>query len=87
MQTTDPKINKSFKKLKRTEFMPFAPITLKNHAQKMYFNITKGSFSKFMTLTLNVKKMINFSPAAVHVDGTARPNLLTGTITLNYLKF
>ena len=29
------------KKLKRTEFMPFAPITLSEHANKIYKNLSK----------------------------------------------
>ena len=44
-RATDPKINKSLnKKLKRTEFMPFAPITLKNHAQKCILILLKDRF-------------------------------------------
>ena len=66
------------KKLKRTEFMPFAPITLKNKAHEMYSDLgSKYISTKFMTVTCNCKKkMIKISPAAVHVDDTARPQLI-----------
>ena len=33
------------KKLKRTEFMPFAPITLKNYAGKMYKELHNKSIA------------------------------------------
>ena len=67
------------KKLKRTEFMPFAPITLKKHATKMYKDLNnKMKASKFMTVTARCsKKAIKFSPAAVHIDSTARPQIIT----------
>ena len=75
----DPKINTTLnKKLKRTEFMPFAPIILKNFA-KDYFKIHKRDLEiyKYMTLTCPCKKkMIKLAPAAVHVDQTARPQIV-----------
>ena len=73
------KINLSLnKKLGRTEFMPFAPITLEKYATKMYLNYKKGKqASKFMTLTYNcTDKMKRISPATVHIDGTARPQIM-----------
>jgi carbamoyltransferase len=73
------KINFSLnKKLGRTEFMPFAPITLEKHATKMYLNYKKGKFtSKFMTVTYKcTNKMKKLSPATVHIDGTARPQVI-----------
>ena len=68
------------KKLKRTEFMPFAPITLNNYASKMYKELhNKKTATKFMTITTKcTKKAIKYSPAAVHVDSTARPQIITG---------
>ncbi len=78
-RATDKKINKILnKKLKRTEFMPFAPITLENQRAKMFYNTSKGKFSgMFMTLTYHCKKkMISLSPAAVHIDDTARPQFI-----------
>ena len=66
-------------KLKRTEFMPFAPITLKRYANKMYKNLSKKKLaSKFMTITTEcTKEAIKISPAAVHIDNTARPQIIT----------
>ena len=66
-------------KLKRTEFMPFAPITLKRFAKKMYKNLNKKKIaSKFMTITTEcTKQAIKISPAAVHIDNTARPQIIT----------
>jgi len=79
VSTTNSKINNSLnKKLGRTEFMPFAPITLDNQAKNMYLNFNKGKYSsRFMTATYDcTSKMKKISPAAVHVDGTARPQII-----------
>ena len=67
------------KKLKRTEFMPFAPITLKRHADKMYKDLgNKKIATKFMTVTTRcTKEAKKKSPAAVHIDNTARPQIIT----------
>jgi carbamoyltransferase len=74
----DASINQSLnKKLKRTEFMPFAPILRKKDAKK-YFIISKKVDYKFMTFTLNCKNsMIKEAPAAVHIDKTARPQIIS----------
>ena len=63
------------KKLKRTEFMPFAPIVPEDEAEKYFYNIKKAfKCSKFMTMTFKCKKITKKnSPAIVHVDNTARP--------------
>ena len=78
-QTTDPSANKWLnKKLKRTEFMPFAPTTMWEYRDKCYEYI-KGSehTARHMTITFNCTTfMKNVSPGVVHVDGTARPQLL-----------
>ena len=70
------------KRLKRTEFMPFAPITLQKFAKKMYENLNGKIFaSKFMTVTTKCSKSaIKLSPAAVHIDGTARPQIISKKI-------
>lgn len=67
------------KKLGRTEFMPFAPITLDDYAKKMYNNFTKVKDAvSFMTTTLECStKMKLISPGAVHIDGTARPQFVS----------
>ena len=76
-QASDPSINKTLNdKLNRTEFMPFAPIVTDKYAKK-YFYIKKSSDYKFMTYTCDCKKiMLNEAPAAVHVDKTARPQIV-----------
>jgi carbamoyltransferase len=68
-------------RLGRTEFMPFAPATLAEHRGACYLN-TEGCAhaAEFMTLTFDCTgEMKRNSPAAVHVDGTARPQLVTAT--------
>ncbi len=63
------------KRLKRTEFMPFAPSCLYEDAEKIFENFSKGSYpSYFMTITFNVKEEWRKKIEAVnHVDNTARP--------------
>lgn len=76
---TDARVNDWLnKQLKRTEFMPFAPATLKERAKDCYIGIEKCEYaSKFMTITLTVTEYMKKSmPAAVHVDNTARPQLV-----------
>ncbi|HEY8159788.1 MAG TPA: carbamoyltransferase N-terminal domain-containing protein [Methylobacter sp.] len=66
------------KKFVRTEFMPFAPVILQEHA-KDYFPAWKEDHltARFMTLTYNVSDLAKRNiPAAVHIDGTARPQIL-----------
>ncbi len=67
------------KRLNRTEFMPFAPITIQKYATKIYKNLKGKKFAtEFMTVTTEcTKKTIKLSPAAVHIDNTARPQLIS----------
>ncbi len=79
VNTADKKINKILNnKLGRTEFMPFAPITLNTHCKKMYSNYKKGKYtSRFMTKTYDCTNyMKKISPAVIHIDGTARPQAI-----------
>ncbi len=76
---TDPKVNKWLNaRLKRTEFMPFAPVTLEEYADKCYKNFNGAKIaSKFMVITFDCTDfMKEKSPATVHVDGTARPQVI-----------
>jgi carbamoyltransferase len=76
---TDPKVNKWLnRRLGRTEFMPFAPVTLFEHCQERYLNIDKFLVpARFMTITCECTDLMKKeSPAAVHVDGTARPQII-----------
>jgi len=78
-QATDPTVNDWLnKRLNRTEFMPFAPVTLEEHADRCYHNLDGARYSaKFMTITVNCTDwMREQCPAVVHVDGTARPQLI-----------
>ena len=66
------------KRLNRTEFMPFAPVTISSLAKKCFLNWkANDKTSKFM---LSVYECSNFlkkkAPAVVHVDGTARPQVI-----------
>ena len=75
----DPAVNDWLnKKLQRTEFMPFAPMTIDEDAETMYRNLGRGRFTaNFMTMTFDcTETMRRANPAAVHVDGTARPQIL-----------
>lgn len=66
------------KRLERSEFMPFAPIVLEDFAAKV-FDITSGNAhaARFMTITCDVKPdWRDRIPAVVHVDGTARPQIM-----------
>lgn len=78
-QATDPTVNEWLNKLLvRTEFMPFAPVTLWEEKEKCYLNI-EGSedTARFMTITFNcTDSMIKTCPAVCHVDNTARPQLI-----------
>jgi carbamoyltransferase len=76
---TEPEVNQWLnQRLNRTEFMPFAPVTLAEHAAELYENVEAVRYaSEFMTVTSNCSaRMRRESPAAVHVDGTARPQLV-----------
>jgi carbamoyltransferase len=66
------------KRLNRTEFMPFAPVSRYEDADDCYLNIIKVIRSaEFMTVTVNcTDEMKTHCPAVVHIDGTARPQLV-----------
>jgi len=78
-QPTDPTVNDWLNEdLKRTEFMPFAPATLMEHAGDNYLNL-KGAEdpARFMTITFDcTDSMRKTCPGVVHIDGTARPQLV-----------
>ena len=72
-------INKSLNdRLNRTEFMPFAPSALAEYADELFEGVAPGRHTaEFMTITYDVKKHWHDKvPAVVHVDGTARPQLV-----------
>ncbi|HYD32666.1 MAG TPA: carbamoyltransferase C-terminal domain-containing protein, partial [Azospirillaceae bacterium] len=66
------------KRLTRTEFMPFAPVVRAEDADAV-FDLPPASryAARFMTVTCGVKEEWRARiPAVVHVDGTARPQLV-----------
>lgn len=76
------------KRLGRTEFMPFAPVTLEEDAKESY-NLMEGGLraAKFMTITFDVKKeFAKTCPAVTHIDGTARPQLINESDNPSYYK-
>ena len=76
---TDATINQWLnQKLGRTEFMPFAPVTLFEHSPDRYHRLeTSFAATRFMTITCDCTDLMQQeSPAAVHVDGTARPQII-----------
>lgn len=78
-RATEPEVNQWLnQRLGRTEFMPFAPATLFEERHRCYDNIDGAEFAaQFMTMTFNCTEfMKRVCPAAVHVDGTARPQLI-----------
>jgi carbamoyltransferase len=77
---TDNEINKTLNaRLARTEFMPFAPSVLQEHADGIFDNVARSADClPFMTITCNVKPEWRARiPAVVHVDGTARPQTVS----------
>lgn len=73
-------------RLKRTEFMPFAPF-VRDADFKEYFLIRDENITpfKFMTITCDVtEKCKKEAPAITHIDGTARPQIIFREINPTY---
>jgi carbamoyltransferase len=78
--TKDPEVNQWLNNhLGRTEFMPFAPATMASEAHRLIKDMPGAEkAAQFMTLTFDcTDEMKRQCPAAVHVDGTARPQLVS----------
>lgn len=76
---TDPAINKVLNdRLQRTEFMPFAPVTTNAHAAACFEDWAEDQVSsRFMTICYRATDLLaRRCPAVVHVDGTARPQVV-----------
>jgi carbamoyltransferase len=75
----DPAVNQWLNdKLHRTEFMPFAPVTLWEERERCYIGLEGGEdAARFMTVCFDcTDEMKAMSPGVVHCDGTARPQLI-----------
>jgi carbamoyltransferase len=86
---TDAEINKTLNaRLARTEFMPFAPSVLEEHAAAIFDNVARSADClPFMTITCNVRPGWRARiPAVVHVDGTARPQTVSREANPLYWK-
>ena len=89
VQATDDSINDILNnKLKRTEFMPFAPTILEECASKCIKGFEKARLtSKFMNISFDATEyMKKRFPAAVHVDGTLRPQILSKEDNKNFYE-
>ena len=76
---TDPTINDSLnRRLERTEFVPFAPVTIDTHASNCFHDWHPEDLaSEFMTMCYDCTPLLaEKCPAVVHVDNTARPQVI-----------
>ena len=68
------------KRLKRTEFMPFAPMVMQDKFDEYFIKSSQQTITPFlyMTMTCNVKQQYRTKiPAVTHTDGTARPQAVS----------
>ncbi len=75
----DHRINDDLnRRLERSEFMPFAPVIRESRARDVFeITDTNAYACRFMTITCAVKpEWRERIPAVVHVDGTARPQII-----------
>jgi carbamoyltransferase len=88
-QPTDPSVNDWLnERLSRTEFMPFAPVTLWEDQDACYKKLQGAEeTARFMTVTFDcTDRMIETCPAVCHIDGTARPQLIREQDNPSYYK-
>jgi carbamoyltransferase len=75
----DTDINRTLNdRLSRSEFMPFAPVVTAEDAETVFdLGPVKRRAARFMTITCGVREAWRARiPAVVHVDGTARPQVI-----------
>jgi carbamoyltransferase len=85
----DPSVNDWLnERLQRTEFMPFAPSTLYEDASECFENIEGAeNTARFMTITFDcTDEMSRQAPGVVHIDGTARPQLVSEEDNPSYYR-
>jgi carbamoyltransferase len=83
----EPEVNRWLnQRLGRTEFMPFAPVTAWEARERCYHGLAGAEHAaEFMTITFDCTDwMKQQCPAAVHVDGTARPQLVRREVNPGY---
>ncbi|TVR83580.1 MAG: hypothetical protein EA405_03815 [Rhodospirillales bacterium] len=76
---TDARINQTLNaRLSRSDFMPFAPVVRDVDADAVFdLGPAKAYAARFMTITCRVRDAWRARiPAVVHVDGTARPQVI-----------
>jgi len=79
LNTFDKSVNDTLnQRLNRTEFMPFAPVVLDFMAEEYFPNyINDVPAADYMTITYDTAKEYHEQlQAVVHVDGTARPQII-----------
>lgn len=78
------------KRLRRTEFMPFAPSVLGPHAKDLFVGYSRAVTDytdRFMTVTYDVRpEWQERLQAATHVDGTARPQVVWPDSSPSYYR-
>jgi carbamoyltransferase len=75
-------------RLERTEFMPFAP-TILYEDRHLYLTGLDGAenAAEFMTIAVDcTDRMKRECPAVVHIDGTARPQLIRREVNPSYYR-
>jgi carbamoyltransferase len=83
----EPHVNQWLnQRLGRTEFMPFAPVTLYEERGRCYERVAGAELAaQFMAITFDCTEWMKENcPAAVHVDGTARPQLIRREVSPGY---
>ena len=79
-KTSDKSVNDWLnKRMSRTDFMPFAPVIRKEIAGDCIKDFSLEDVTlNFMTSTIDCKDdFIKSCPAVVHIDGTARPQIVS----------
>lgn len=75
------------KKFNRTEFMPFAPSMTTEHAAEYLEKYNGETAADYMTITYDIKPgMAQKMPAVVHIDNTARPQIVHANTNPSYHK-
>ncbi|MCF7861331.1 hypothetical protein K9M79_03710 [Candidatus Woesearchaeota archaeon] len=64
-------------KLKRDDFMPFAPVVMEDHFSRCFHGVLSEP-ARYMAITYKATKYMEVNcPAGVHYDGTSRPQVVS----------